>query len=48
VRAMSGEAESAYGPRRVAYDLKKFGAKGWYIRLEPHAAMTQNQPAYEP
>jgi len=25
---MSGEAESAYGPRRAAYDLKKLRGKG--------------------
>lgn len=28
VRAVSGEAESAYGPRRAAYDLKKLRGKG--------------------
>ena len=28
VRTMSGEAESAYGPRRAAYDLKKLRGKG--------------------
>ena len=28
VRAMSGEAESTYGPRRAAYDLKKLRGKG--------------------
>lgn len=28
VRGMSGEAESAYGPRRAAYDLKKLRGKG--------------------
>ena len=34
VRAMSGEGESAYGPRRAAYDLKKLtgqrnGSQDW-------------------
>ena len=28
VRVMSGEAESAYGPQRAAYDLKKLRGKG--------------------
>ena len=28
VRVMTGEAESAYGPRRAAYDLKKLRGKG--------------------
>jgi hypothetical protein len=28
VRALSGEAESAYGPRCAAYDLKKLRGKG--------------------
>jgi len=28
VRAMTGEEESAYGPRRAAYDLKKLRGKG--------------------
>jgi DNA-binding transcriptional ArsR family regulator len=28
VRAMGGEAESTYGPRRAAYDLKKLRGKG--------------------
>ena len=28
VRAMSGQAESEYGPRRAAYDLKKLRGKG--------------------
>jgi hypothetical protein len=28
VRTMSGETESAYGPRRAAYDLKKLRGKG--------------------
>jgi len=33
VRAMSGEAESAYGPRRAAYDLKKLRGKGLVRRI---------------
>ena len=28
VRSMSGDAESTYGPRRAAYDLKKLRGKG--------------------
>jgi len=34
VRAMSGEAESAYGPRRAAYDLKKLRGKGMVRKIE--------------
>ncbi len=33
VRAMSGEAESAYGPRRAAYDLKKLRGKGMVRKI---------------
>ena len=33
VRALSGEAESAYGPRRVAYDLKKLRSKGMVRKI---------------
>jgi hypothetical protein len=33
VRAMSGEAESAYGPRRAAYDLKKLHGKGMVRKI---------------
>ena len=33
VRAMSGEAESAYGPRRAAYDLKKLRGKGMLRKI---------------
>jgi hypothetical protein len=45
VRVMSVEVESAYGPRRAAYDLKNCGSKDWFVRLGPHAAVTLNQPA---
>ena len=30
---MSGEAESAYGPRRAAYDLKKLRGKGMVCKI---------------
>ena len=43
VREMSGEAESAYGPRRAAYDLKKLRGKEWFARSRPHAAISQNR-----
>jgi len=33
VRAMSGETESAYGPRRAAYDLKKLRGKGMVRKI---------------
>ena len=33
VRAMSGQAESAYGPRRAAYDLKKLRGKGMVRKI---------------
>ena len=33
VRAVSGEAESAYGPRRAAYDLKKLRGKGMVRKI---------------
>ena len=33
VRALSGEAESAYGPRRAAYDLKKLRGKGMVRKI---------------
>jgi len=33
VRAMSGEVESAYGPRRAAYDLKKLRGKGMVRKI---------------
>jgi hypothetical protein len=33
VRAMSGEAESAYGARRAAYDLKKLRGKGMVRKI---------------
>ena len=33
VRAMSGEAESAYGPRRAAYDLKNLRGKGMVRKI---------------
>src|ERR1019366_2082275 len=33
VRSMSGEAESAYGPRRAAYDLKKLRGKGMVRKI---------------
>jgi hypothetical protein len=33
VRAMSGEAESVYGPRRAAYDLKKLRGKGMLRKI---------------
>ena len=33
VRAMSGEAESEYGPRRAAYDLKKLRGKGMVCKI---------------
>jgi hypothetical protein len=33
VRAMSGEPESAYGPRRAAYDIKKFRGKGMVRKI---------------
>jgi DNA-binding transcriptional ArsR family regulator len=33
VRAISGQAESAYGPRRAAYDLKKLRGKGMVRRI---------------
>ncbi|MGO9254737.1 MAG: hypothetical protein ACLQU1_00315, partial [Bryobacteraceae bacterium] len=33
VRAMTGEAESAYGPRRAAYDLKKLRGKGMVRKI---------------
>src|SRR5215471_9959923 len=33
VRAMSGETESAYGPRRAAYDLKKLQGKGMVRKI---------------
>ena len=33
VRAMSGEPESAYGPRRAAYDLKKLRGKGMVCKI---------------
>jgi hypothetical protein len=33
VRAMSGEVESVYGPRRAAYDLKKLRGKGMLRKI---------------
>jgi hypothetical protein len=33
VRVMSGEPESAYGPRRAAYDLKKLRGKGMVRKI---------------
>src|SRR5262249_7090264 len=33
VRALSGEAEPAYGPRRAAYDLKKLRGKGMVRKI---------------
>ena len=33
VRAVSGEAESAYGPRHAAYDLKKLRGKGMVRKI---------------
>lgn len=33
VRAMSGEVETAYGPRRAAYDLKKLRGKGMVCKI---------------
>jgi DNA-binding transcriptional ArsR family regulator len=33
VRAMSGEGETAYGPRRAAYDLKKLRGKGMVCKI---------------
>ena len=33
VRAMSGEEEAAYGPRRAAYDLKKLRGKGMLRKI---------------
>ena len=33
VRTMSGEVESAYGPRRAAYDLKKLRGKGMVRKI---------------
>jgi len=33
VREMSGETESAYGPRRAAYDLKKLRGKGMLRKI---------------
>src|SRR5204863_9798845 len=33
VRAMNGDAESAYGPRRAAYDLKKLRGKGMVRKI---------------
>lgn len=33
VRHLSGEPQSQYGPRRAAYDLKKFRAKGMIRRI---------------
>jgi hypothetical protein len=48
VRAMSGEAESAYGPRRAAYDLKNCVAKGWFARSGPPAATSRNRTGCEP
>lgn len=33
VRAMSGEVEAAYGPRRAAYDLKKLRGKGMVRKI---------------
>ena len=43
VRSMSGEAESAYGPRRAAYDLKKLRGKGMLRKIgRPHAATSPN------
>jgi len=41
VRTMSGEAESAYGPRRAAYDLKKLRGKAMVRRIG-------NSRRYEP
>ena len=33
MRALSGEAESAYGPRRAAYDLKKLRSQGMVRKI---------------
>jgi hypothetical protein len=33
VHAMSGQAESEYGPRRAAYDIRKLRAKGMVTRI---------------
>jgi len=33
VRAMSGDVESSYGPRRAAYDLKKLRGKGMVRKI---------------
>jgi len=33
VRAMSGQAEPAYGPRRAAYDIKKLRGKGMVRKI---------------
>ena len=41
VRAMTGESESAYGPRRAAYDLKKLRGKGLLRKIG-------NSRRYEP
>jgi hypothetical protein len=33
VRSLSGQPESEYGPRRAAYDIKKFRAKGMIRKI---------------
>ena len=48
VRAMSGEAESAYGPRRAAYDLKKLRGKQMVRRIGTLDAMSQSRTAFVP
>lgn len=45
VRAISGEAESAYGPRRAAYDLKKLRGKGMLRKIGNSPATKQNPRA---
>jgi len=43
---MSGEAESAYGPQRAAYDLKKLRGKGLVrkIRTSRRYELRTNRP----
>ena len=45
VRAMSGEAESAYGPRAPPTISRNCGAKEWFARSGPHAATSQKRAA---
>ena len=47
VRKMNGQAESDYGPRRAAYDLKKLRGNGMVRKIGTSRATRQNRTVCE-